>query len=150
MVEFEVVLANGSIVSATKSSNSDLWLALRGGGSNFGIVTKIVYTTYPQGDVWGGDVVYPTSSLDANLQAFYNFGANPNYDENAAVMMNYHWSPTDGNILDNQLVYAKPVVAPPAFSGFYAIPDQLANTTVLTNIPALSEAQAARSPDGFQ
>lgn len=150
IVEFEVVLANGTIISATQSRNSDLWLALRGGGSNFGIVTKLNYTTYPLGDIWGGDVVYPISSIDANVQAFSDFAANPDYDENAAVMMNYHWAPADGNILDNQLVYAKPVVAPAAFSEFYAIPNQLANTTAITNIPAMSNAQAARSPDGYQ
>ncbi|KAH8197069.1 hypothetical protein TruAng_008776 [Truncatella angustata] len=150
VVEFEVVLANGTIVSATKSVNSDLWRALKGGGSNFGVVTKIVYTTYPLGDVWGGDVVYPVSSIDAELRAFYNFAANPSYDDNAAVMMNFHWSPTDGNILDNQYIYAKPVVAPPAFAEFYTIPNQIFNSTAVTNIPALSAAQSARSPAGLQ
>ncbi|KAL2819546.1 hypothetical protein BDW59DRAFT_164999 [Aspergillus cavernicola] len=37
---FEVVLVNGSIVNANRGTNADLWRALKGGGSNFGIVTR--------------------------------------------------------------------------------------------------------------
>lgn len=37
---YEVVLTNGTIVNANEKVNSDLWLALKGGGSNFGIVTR--------------------------------------------------------------------------------------------------------------
>lgn len=40
VVNYEVVLGNGSIVNANKTANSDLWRALKGGGSNFGIVTR--------------------------------------------------------------------------------------------------------------
>ena len=43
---FEVVLSNGSIVSATEHQNKDLFWALRGGGSNFGIVTKVFIDVY--------------------------------------------------------------------------------------------------------
>ncbi|RYP26190.1 hypothetical protein DL767_008142 [Monosporascus sp. MG133] len=45
VVEYEVVLANGSIVRATNTTNANLWKALKGGGSNFGIVTEFVYRT---------------------------------------------------------------------------------------------------------
>jgi FAD/FMN-containing dehydrogenase len=37
---YEIVLTNGTIVNANDKENSDLWLALKGGGSNFGIVTR--------------------------------------------------------------------------------------------------------------
>lgn len=37
---YEVVLTNGTIINANDSENSDLWIALKGGGSNFGIVTR--------------------------------------------------------------------------------------------------------------
>lgn len=36
VINYEVVLANGSIVDARSDSNSDLYLALRGGGNQFG------------------------------------------------------------------------------------------------------------------
>ena len=145
-----MVLADGRIATATKDVNSQLWRALKGGGSILGIVTKMVYHTFAQGDIWGGDMVWATSALDDVLQAFYDFVADPRYDENAAIMMSYHWAPADGNIINNQFVYAKPVVKPPVFSAFYPIKDQLADGTSVTNIPAMSAAQTARSPDGSQ
>ncbi|KAH7403898.1 hypothetical protein BKA64DRAFT_573975, partial [Cadophora sp. MPI-SDFR-AT-0126] len=47
VVNFEVVLASGEIVNANSSSNSDLWRALKGGGSNFGIVTRFDVQAFP-------------------------------------------------------------------------------------------------------
>ncbi|KAM7185569.1 protein of unknown function (DUF3328) domain containing protein [Rhypophila sp. PSN 637] len=48
VLEFEVVLANGSTVRASEKSHSDLFWALRGGGANFGVVTKVVLRIFPQ------------------------------------------------------------------------------------------------------
>lgn len=45
--EMEVVTADGTVILANKSSNSDLFWALLGaGGSNFGIVTKFKYKVF--------------------------------------------------------------------------------------------------------
>lgn len=44
----EIVLADTSTVSANEETNSDLWQALKGGGANFGIVTRFDIQTYPQ------------------------------------------------------------------------------------------------------
>lgn len=38
---FEVVLADGSIVNANAEENSDLWRSLKGASGNFGFVTRI-------------------------------------------------------------------------------------------------------------
>lgn len=45
--EMEVVLANGTIVRASSSKNSDLFFAMRGAGASFGIVTEFVFRTEP-------------------------------------------------------------------------------------------------------
>ncbi|KAF1810771.1 FAD-binding domain-containing protein, partial [Eremomyces bilateralis CBS 781.70] len=48
IVEFEVVLADGTFVKASECSNPDLFWALRGGGgSTFGIVTAATVKVYP-------------------------------------------------------------------------------------------------------
>ncbi|GME26399.1 uncharacterized protein ALTATR162_LOCUS9465 [Neofusicoccum parvum] len=46
---YEVVLANGSIIDASESSHPDLYRALRGGGNNFGVVTRFDLDLFPQG-----------------------------------------------------------------------------------------------------
>lgn len=51
IVEFEVVLANASIVTASSTSHPDLYKALKGGGNNYGIVTAYIMVAHEQGDV---------------------------------------------------------------------------------------------------
>jgi hypothetical protein len=46
IVEAEVVLADGSIVHASQHENAELWWALRGSGSFFGIVTQFTFSTF--------------------------------------------------------------------------------------------------------
>jgi hypothetical protein len=53
----QVVLANGTIANANQHSHPDLFFALRGGGNNFGIVTRFDFETYQYGLLWGGTSV---------------------------------------------------------------------------------------------
>ncbi|TFK37512.1 glucooligosaccharide oxidase [Crucibulum laeve] len=47
VLEINLVLANGTITTASNSQNQDLFWALRGAGSSFGITTSIKVKTYP-------------------------------------------------------------------------------------------------------
>lgn len=59
VVEVELVLANGTAVTASKSENPDLLWALRGGGgSAWGVMTSLTVRTYPQPE--GGFVLHDT------------------------------------------------------------------------------------------
>ncbi|GAB7335018.1 hypothetical protein MBLNU13_g06880t1 [Cladosporium sp. NU13] len=49
VVRYKVVLPCGSLVNATQHSYSDLWLALKCGSNNFGIVTAYESTAFKQG-----------------------------------------------------------------------------------------------------
>jgi hypothetical protein len=51
VVEFEVVLANATIVTASQNSHPDLYKALKGGGNSYGIVTSYTMIAHPQGPV---------------------------------------------------------------------------------------------------
>ncbi|EAA63242.1 hypothetical protein AN3274.2 [Aspergillus nidulans FGSC A4] len=75
VVNFEVVLADGSIVQANASSNTDLYWALKGGSQNFGIVTRYDMKTFAIQNVWGGTLAYPATSLDAYIHAVANFSS---------------------------------------------------------------------------
>ncbi|RYP71474.1 hypothetical protein DL770_008122 [Monosporascus sp. CRB-9-2] len=52
VVNFEVVLANGTIVNANQTANADLWRALKGGSNNFGIVTRFDLEAIPARDLY--------------------------------------------------------------------------------------------------
>ncbi|KAF4457080.1 hypothetical protein F53441_868 [Fusarium austroafricanum] len=47
VVNYQVVLANGTLINANKDQNPDLFLALKGGGNNFGVVTRFDLQTVP-------------------------------------------------------------------------------------------------------
>jgi hypothetical protein len=36
VINYEVVLVNGTVINANKDEHPDLWKALKGGGANFG------------------------------------------------------------------------------------------------------------------
>ncbi|KAH7312505.1 hypothetical protein B0I35DRAFT_513840 [Stachybotrys elegans] len=52
VVNYEVVLGNGTIVQANESAHSDLYRALKGGHSNFGLVTRFDMATIPARNLW--------------------------------------------------------------------------------------------------
>lgn len=70
------MLANGTIITASASENADLWFALRGGGNQFAIVTKLKLQAHPEGidgKVWGGTRLYNPSKRTELFKAITNF-----------------------------------------------------------------------------
>ncbi|MBU2665050.1 FAD-binding oxidoreductase [Actinoplanes bogorensis] len=58
----EVVTADGELVRADESTHPDLFWAIRGGGGNFGVVTRLKFRLHPVSTVLGGLLVLPATS----------------------------------------------------------------------------------------
>ena len=52
IIEYEVVLADGTITRASATENRSLWRALKGGGGTFGVVTYFTAQTFPASMMW--------------------------------------------------------------------------------------------------
>ncbi len=59
LLAVEVVTADGMLVRASADEHPDLFWAVRGGGGNFGVATRLEYRTHPIGTILGGALVLP-------------------------------------------------------------------------------------------
>ncbi|KAL1708775.1 hypothetical protein EV121DRAFT_196437 [Schizophyllum commune] len=64
-----VVVADGSILRTSKSKVPDLFYGIRGGGSNFGVVTELTFRLHPQRrTVYAGKLIFPGDVAKAVLE----------------------------------------------------------------------------------
>ncbi|MFT5219718.1 MAG: FAD/FMN-containing dehydrogenase [Planctomycetota bacterium] len=72
----EVVTANGEILTVSESENTDLFWALRGGGGNFGIVTRFDFKLHKLGPkVMFCAPIYPIEAGAGPIRAWRDFMA---------------------------------------------------------------------------
>src|SRR4051794_31695148 len=69
----EVVTADGRVLTADEDRNADLFWALRGGGGNFGVVTRFTYRLHPVTTVLGGPIFFELADAPALLAYFQEF-----------------------------------------------------------------------------
>lgn len=70
-VELELVTAKGDVIVASETSHPDLFWALRGGGGNFGVVTRFTFKAYPFGpNMRIGAALYDTDNAAAALKEY--------------------------------------------------------------------------------
>jgi FAD/FMN-containing dehydrogenase len=139
VINFEVVLADGRIVQANASSNTDLYWALKGGSQNFGIVTRYDMKTFAIQNVWGGTLAYSATSLDAYIHAVANFSSREggSADPLAAADPLLLMYPNTTQIVPAAvLLYSDPIAQPAALKAF-------------TDIPATSDSASLRTFTDF-
>ena len=70
----EVVTASGEVVQASATQHPDLFWALRGGGGNFGVVTRFEFRLHPVGpELLTGLIVFPIASAKSVLRQYREF-----------------------------------------------------------------------------
>jgi FAD/FMN-containing dehydrogenase len=70
LLSVDMVLADGSFVTANSDENADLFWAVRGGGGNFGLVTSFLFKANPVHTVYGGPMFWPLE-YSADLLRFW-------------------------------------------------------------------------------
>ncbi|KAL9115567.1 MAG: hypothetical protein Q9187_007280 [Circinaria calcarea] len=114
---YDIALADGTITDANARQNSDLFWALKGGGSNFGIVTQFDLYTIPVKNIWYQVEIYTTDQVPALLDAFAQWQENGALDVKSTVALIVGLQSTTLG-----LIYSAPAMKPAAFAPFYDIP----------------------------
>jgi FAD/FMN-containing dehydrogenase len=83
LIEADVVLADGSFVTANEDTNSDLFWAIRGGGGNFGVVTRFAFRLSPIPTVVAGPLIWPLDRGEEVLSWYRDFIPNAPDELNA-------------------------------------------------------------------
>ncbi|HEV8500539.1 MAG TPA: FAD-binding oxidoreductase, partial [Casimicrobiaceae bacterium] len=72
--EVELVTAAGAVLRVDAGSHPDLFWALRGGGGNFGVVTRFEFRLHPVGpELLTGLIVFPIASAKSVLRQYREF-----------------------------------------------------------------------------
>ncbi|RVB80508.1 MULTISPECIES: FAD-binding oxidoreductase [unclassified Mesorhizobium] len=69
----EVVLADGSVVTASEDEHPELFWALRGGGGNFGVVTRFIFQAHPAKDVYAGPIFFDIADAAEIMRWYRDF-----------------------------------------------------------------------------
>ena len=69
----DMVLADGSFVTASAKTNKDLFWAIRGGGGNFGVVTEFRFRLHPVHVIIGGPTLWHCEQTTEVMQWFRDY-----------------------------------------------------------------------------
>lgn len=73
LLEVDIVLANGQLVTANEKENADLFWAIRGGGGNFGVVTSFLFKLHEAGTVYGGPMLWHIADAEEMMTYYRDF-----------------------------------------------------------------------------
>jgi FAD/FMN-containing dehydrogenase len=73
LLEADLVLADGSVVTANAEQHPDLFWALRGGGGNFGVVTSFLFRLHPISTVYAGPMLWHMERAEEVLRWYREF-----------------------------------------------------------------------------
>lgn len=73
LLSVDMVLADGSFVTANPDQNQDLFWAVRGGGGNFGVVTAFKFKLHPVDMVYAGPILYEIDEAEEAMKWYCNY-----------------------------------------------------------------------------
>lgn len=73
LLEADIVMADGRLVTANTENYADLFWAIRGGGGNFGIVTSFLFKAHPVSTIFGGPMLWNLEQTVEVMQWYREF-----------------------------------------------------------------------------
>jgi FAD/FMN-containing dehydrogenase len=150
VVNYEVVLANGEIVNANASCHADLWRALKGGSSNFGMVTKFDIDTFPARNITLERRAIGPKHTDEYIDTVVDYcNLDQSYDENAVVSV-ISYFPGAGITMTVTEVNTANNASTTAFEKFNRMPVMATtgkNSHTLPDVAVIDAPELAKSHD---
>ncbi len=159
ILNYQVVLASGDIVNANQTSYPDLFKALKGGNTNFGVVTKVDVAAFDFEKLWGGEVfvgladaeVPRSDVIDRMGHALTDFVAENNHDLDSAVqLMTLYLSGGRGQTVIAAFVNTEGVENPKALQPFLNLPNQVRTSVGHTKLADFVHKVSELQPKGFR
>lgn len=149
---YEIVTADGRIINANATHHSDLFLALKGGGSNFGIVTQIdLEIGKGGGKIYGGQIISPATS-DVTQEVLANlvtFVSRNNGDTRAGLQVVFLYDSSGAAIVDNLVAHTTESSAS-ILQPFLNASPQIHYTVGLKAMRDLASEASALQPRGYR
>lgn len=73
LLEADIMLASGELVTVNLRQNEDLFWAIRGGGGNFGVVTSFLFQAHPVSQVYAGPMFWDYSQAKFLMKWYRDF-----------------------------------------------------------------------------
>lgn len=87
LLSADMVLADGSVVTANEKDHADLFWAIRGGGGNFGIVTSFTFQLHPVKNVICGPTLWSLEDAPLVMKWYRDFILNAPEDLNGFLAL---------------------------------------------------------------
>lgn len=99
-----VVTANGSILKVNETENSDLFWGIRGGGTNFGVVTEFALKLHPQRrTLFCGHIVFTEGVFERLMEVTKEFWLN--IKENEGMLQAFSAAPDGSGSVSSLLLF---------------------------------------------
>ncbi|PYI33529.1 FAD-binding domain-containing protein [Aspergillus indologenus CBS 114.80] len=150
VLEYEIVVASGEILRVSADIYPDLFLALKGGSNNFGVVTQFTMRTHPIGKLWAGFTAYPGADAPRLLAAYSDFMKPGNFNPHAGLIESYGWTSKHAAVHATLIMlYSQPHPYPAVYQNLIDNSTVLYNTLRVTNMSDFAIEEDTYQIPGF-